>query len=579
VSAVRPPAAHPGADGALAAGAERPADTAGAPALRTPAINRSAHPVSVARALARVEARQLARSPLLWSGFVLSALMLVQETGWHDVMDRHNAGAGVFYALLPAATTLLAANRAALRARRDGTEELLDSAAAPATVRTGGLLLGLVVPLALAAVIAGAWVAIIYVFREGFGRPVAADVLRGPALVAGAGALGVMLGRWVRSALAGPVACVAIAASILHLVTPFYTTRSQMWLSLFPMGGDLPIVELALPRPSGWHLLYLVGLTALAALAALLREGLRRPLAIASVATLAITGVAAYGQTRPLSPADWAARDALVADPVGHQVCEERAGATFCHYPRYGPLVQWWLEPVAGVLTRLPDGVPPRDVVVRQRLRPFDFPHMPDDSRARIQAVLPSLPAPGSPPPDDGAATVNMHWRLDGHDDFALAWEVASGVVGLPLVTAGQHRPCDGAGQARSVAALWLAAQSTPQAERAFEEALAQRVWRNPVGGGRLVPRRYEPYSGLSELAGGVAFDAEDAATALAMLRRPAGEVAGALAPHWDRISDPSFGTAALAGELGIEPAHAPSLRPPPGHTHSPLLALAGTCR
>lgn len=509
------------------------------------------NPALVAASLARIEARQLLRSPLLWSGFLFSGLMVFQETSWHDVVDLHNAGGGVFYALLPAATTLLATNRAVLRSKRDGTEELFAATATSPRLRTGGLLLALVVPLALAIVLASAWVTILFTFRETFGRPVLADVLRGPVLVVGAGALGVMLGRWVRSSLVGPVACVAIAASILTLQGPSFTTSSLAWLSLYPAEAAIPVVELVMPRPHGWHLVYLIGLVGLASLGALLREGLDRPMVAASVLTLVAVGVAAFAQTRPLTAADWAARDALISDPAGHQVCQDRGRATYCHFPRYGPLVDWWAQPVEGVTARLPDDAGP--VLVRQHIRPGDYPWLAHDNRTRLLRVLPSLPGASTPLPD-GAAVVNSFWETNGPDELALAWDVASASVGLPRVPLVPRRPCDAAGQGRAAVALWLTGQATPLTRQTLEEVLDHNVWLR--GGTRLVPLRHDNFPG------GAAIGKTDASLAVAMLERPPEQIADLLASHWSQITDPSFDAAALAALLGPDWEAPPTPRP-----------------
>ncbi len=294
-----------------------------------------------------------------------------------------------------------------------------------------------------------------------------------------------------------------------------------------------------------------------------------------SLVVLALVVVSAVAMTRPDSSEDWARRDALLADPVAHQHCVERAGATYCHYPRYGPLVDWWAAPVEGVLARVPAPTP---VVVHQRMRPWaDLPWLEEDARQRIVEVLPSLPRSQPRPPDDHSVTVAFTWEAGGTDDVELAWQVASLTVGLPVVGVARHAPCDAAGQARGAVALWLAGQSTPDAGRALADALDRGAWANPNAGGRLVPSRHHLGDEVSDQGNAVAIGPDDAAVAVALLRLPAAEVAQALAPHWERLAQPSFGTDRLADLLGVEPAPTPPRRPVPG-VQAPGLVLTGPC-
>ena len=349
-------------------------------------------PWRVAAAVARVEGPRLLRSPLVLVGFALNLAMTFGGP-WVSNLRTDSADSG-FVFLLGAAGTLIASNLATLRGRRHGTEELFGADPAPPGARTGGHLLAVAWPTALAVALLPVTVGAAVVLRDAFGRPDLADLAVGPLLVAGAGALGVLLARWAPSALAGPVACVGIAALELFLTSPAVLDDGLRWMAFWQGAGDIDLLP---PRPSGWHAVYLMGLVAMAWVGALLRHGWRRPLVVAGATALAVVAGSTWMQAGTVTDEAWAARNRLLADPVATQVCQDGEAARYCYYPGYGPLVDRWSAVVEGVRRRVPEAAWLGATEVRQKFATQVY--APYDELSR---VLPDLPRWDTPDPDDG---------------------------------------------------------------------------------------------------------------------------------------------------------------------------------
>ena len=488
----------------------------------------------VATEVARVEGPRLLRSPLVLVGFALN-LALSFGGPWISHLKVDSADSG-FAFLLGAAGTLIASNLATLRGRRHGAEALFGATPASPAGRTGGHLLAVAWPTALAVVVLPVVLGAAVVLRDAFGQPDLADLAVGPLLVAGAGALGVLLARWAPSPVAGPVACVGIAALELFLTSPAMLDHGLRWMAFWQGAGDF---ELLPPRPSEWHLVYLVGLVAMAAVGALLRHGWRRPLVVAGATALAVVAGSTWVQAGTLTDEAWAARNRLIADPAASQVCRDGRTTRYCYYPGYGPLVDRWSRVVEGVRRRVPASAWPDGIEVRQK---FDTQvYTPYDE---LHRVLPDLPAWDAPDPDDGRLRPGTGWTTDGAADLSLGLAVASRVVGLPLVAPAPSAVCGTSGQGRAVVALWLGARSTPDAAGALRRLAASPP---AVGGSVIVP--------AEEVQAAVGWGLEDLGYALALLERPADEVQAALARDWTVLTDPSATTADVAARLELSPA------------------------
>jgi len=265
-------------------------------------------------ALAAGETRRLLLHPLFLAGLALTVVAIVAGRGWPG---QHQSFLLMGVAVLPVALgTFAAANLAAMRNRRAGAEELLDTLPAGRATRIGAQLLA---PLAAVAVAVVA-IAVAYpLFGAGDGLVVAVDGLRrqphmvelaqGPLLVATLGAVGVALGRVVALPL---LAVLAIVAVVFVEVPLAAWTPDSAWRWVVPLVNDIvAIPDTWLPCEPGsdtmcgevdhfdtagmaWHLLALAGIAAAAAGIALAsRWVVRAALAAGALALLAATAVVA----------------------------------------------------------------------------------------------------------------------------------------------------------------------------------------------------------------------------------------------------------------------------------------------
>lgn len=521
-----------------------------------PTAHRPSRTARVAAALGRIEARRLLRSPMPLGALALAAIWFGPGSVWPEVADLRRRGADSAFMVLPlAAAMLIVSLVATLRPRRHGTQELLSSTPVPEDAVTAAHLVAPSAIAAVAVVPAVASVAAAWWFRAGFARADVADLAVAPLLVAGAGALGVLLARWFRTTAAGIVACVVIAyveasagptARALSAVAP--SRRLKFWFG----SGDLP-AELLPGRLARWHVVYLIGLVASAAVGALAWHGLRRKVVVAGMVALALVSTSAWFQTRPVSASASAARNELFVHPEDHQVCDVLDGVRYCAYPAYRPLTGYWAAPLAGVRRGVPPGRWPTDMEVHQRLSARDVMYAP----AALAARVPAIAAARQPPGDDGHLHTPMLWDTSGRADLGLALLAAARTVGLPLRGPTPASRCDASGQARAVVALWLTSQATPKTA-----AMLRRLTRETLldfDGRRVlvIPDFGTP--------GGVAFGETEVALALDLLGRPQDQVVEAMAASWGELTAPATPTAVAAARLGL-PSAPPAPFGPGGH-------------
>jgi len=234
-------------------------------------------------AIGRIEAKQMLRHPAFLLAVVFALLLFrgaigaSSETGL--VLNLAWVVGGLAIGTLIG--SVLTANVAALRARRDRLLELYGSLPAPPESRTAGVLLGLVIGVGGLSVVVGAlaW----YAF-ERLDEDLAAGAdpfLFGQYLlsVVALGAIGVAVARWIPTVLGGPLVVIA------HVFT-----------------GMIWIVPWIVPTDSGigvaWHLTYVIAVIAACSAAAFLRD--RRTIARGIVAASAfVLAVASAVQQTP----------------------------------------------------------------------------------------------------------------------------------------------------------------------------------------------------------------------------------------------------------------------------------------
>jgi hypothetical protein len=189
---------------------------------------------------------------------------------------------------------MIATNRAALRDHREHTDEQHSSLPLQPRGRTEALVRALAVPTALVTGLLAGGIVLGSAFVSISGLEVlhAAQL---PLLVLMLGALGVALARWLPNPFVAPVVAFA-----LYVVTP--AESPEAWHVIWPF---------ATPESSGmaaWHLVYVIGLAAVFAAAAVGRHGWRRSTLALLVAATTAVGVSAASMIAGICPTSGACR-------------------------------------------------------------------------------------------------------------------------------------------------------------------------------------------------------------------------------------------------------------------------------
>jgi hypothetical protein len=519
----------------------------------------------VVRALARADARRLLRHPAFLAALALTPLML--EAAMEGDPRWLHRSTSMALAMVPLGwLTIVATNLMALRPRRAGVDELFSAAPSPQPVRTTGLLVSGWVAVAAAVLLAAGWLAIsAATVDDAVGSPRLAEIAAGFLIVAGAVVVGVAVARWLPHLGFGVLAAFTVTflqARFMDPSTwPWNTAESHpgrfLGFLAEPTSTGVPQLEV---RPAGWHLVYLAGLVLLMAVVALARDGFPRRLRAAMAAVVVVVAGAGWMQTRPLSEARVAAMAGYLTDPIAHQTCSVAGPTTFCAYDEQLHRVDAWSARDRAVRALLPAAVAGRELAVTDRA-----PTVVGNSSCGPQSFLEGLPtavtsavSPGDIWPDDGAVHPGTNrFPCGGRevDELFTALQIGSWAVGLPPSPHGLDVRCDAGGQARAVAALWLAGAATPGGARTLHE-MAVEHGRGPV--------TFATWTDPPML--GAVFASADVQLAIALLGLPAERVSAALAERWSLVTDPATPSAALAGAFGLASTGAPA-------------GGAGTCR
>ncbi|WP_306206403.1 hypothetical protein [Actinoplanes sp. RD1] len=262
--------------------------------------------------LGAVEARRMLRHPAYFIGLLLPASFAIAAIVNDETGPPWNFAFVLLFlmvTLVYAPVTVVAANRVAGATYRRRVRDPFDctplgdrqrTAAAVVGLLRGPVAVGLAGALALLAI--GRFTAATNV-REGDGvyQRTVLEYLQLPALVLGAGLLGIAVARWLLRPGALPlVAAVLWAGTIgLYAYSESAVVPARTWFAPWPVwlageNGMLPRQPLGQEM---WHLAYLLGLGVLAGLAALLRgAGPRRRLVLAAAIVAVATGAAALLQ-------------------------------------------------------------------------------------------------------------------------------------------------------------------------------------------------------------------------------------------------------------------------------------------
>lgn len=527
-------------------------------------------------ALGAGEARRLLRHGAFVGGLVLVLLLLRATSGPSGpAQDWSQLSSYIALALAPLGwLTLLAANASALRPRRSGTEELLDSLPASPTARTAALCLATLVTVPVTLALLAGWVGWASTW-ETVGAPRPLEMLVAVPIVAGGGVVGVAVARHLPRPIFGVLAVVAVILIQLNLGnSPTARTRWLVfWVDLTPV--ELRSLEI---RHPGWHLVWLTAWVVVMASVALARHGLRRrPVLGALVAALLVAGLAGRVQTRPLSEDRARELASTLTDPEAHQVCESHGSTVHCAYEEFPGVIAEWRPVVESVLGRVPDPRPDLRVVQRVPTISGNWDcgdeHFLDLVDSRIRAH----------------ADPERVWRVDGdvHPTAGrgeslpcggtdLGWlftavQTGAWSVGLPPTPGPGDLRCAADGQARSVVALWLGAQAVRDGAdrlRSVAMATALDAARRLDFSGGATPE-FDQWNTHPQW--GVRWHVDDVEAALELLDRPAEEVGAVVATHWDELIDPATPAARVLELVRGVPGERPTTLPGGGRVGPPV--------
>jgi hypothetical protein len=267
-----------------------------------------------------MEGQRLRRSPLVLGAAVLVLVELTAQT-WTGPSVWEVVAAKTRYAVIPLAlAAMLAAHVAATRDHHYGMDEITRTLPTPASRRAAALLVVLPATALVTAAVVG--VGLASLIPAGFaGRFDPWDLLGSVTVPVFAAATGCALAGWLRSITAGILGTLAVGmvVGVLNFVLTDPGSRLPLVSPVLPIhavvGHDVP------SRLTGWHLLYLLGLTTAAIGATLIRY--HRPLpaiAIAAGLAVAVTAGAVKIGSYPLAMAEAHTGAAITADRAGLNV-------------------------------------------------------------------------------------------------------------------------------------------------------------------------------------------------------------------------------------------------------------------
>ncbi|MEX1133754.1 MAG: hypothetical protein WED83_02800, partial [Acidimicrobiia bacterium] len=485
--------------------------------------------------------------------------------------------------LLFAAGVLIASADASARLWTTEQSEALDVAPASARVRTAGLVLA-----AAAPVIVGLLLQVVTLGVLVLDDPVTTldvwDFLAGATVIALAVAIGVAVGRWIPSRFTGPMTLIVLIATVSYLGS--YGMRSRFgdvvtWFAPF-VALDWEPSEIVF-RPTGTHLIYLIGLVGVFIGLALLRGiGRRWLIGAGLVVSVALVAAGVAGQLAAYQAFDEQAVVAEYMPPLADEICEMRGVVEYCALAGYEDWIAEWAEMVEGVLDVAPDRVASMPLAVRQyptRLmdqgQSFTLEYEPGiatgawwnrgaggetqaDAYPFGMALGVSSWAVGIP-----FERIPGRWvdEVDENGDLVYS-EFVPGIEGVPEDEVAYAPYCSTLNQGRAVVALWMAGQ----VDQRTREYLTSRLQQTQAP---LVEEfvdtdgtTFPMFQGmLEEIDNGqyypwylVLYWMHEAYYAQELLDREPADVEALVAQHWEALTDPTTTTAEAVQLLGVGP-------------------------
>jgi hypothetical protein len=494
-------------------------------------------------ALARVESVRLVRHPLVVVAAVLFlgpwVFFVAGGADRHPTLRDDALELQFLVLLLFGSAAMVAANLVALRAHRHHVDEFFGVLTLTRARRTGGLLLALLPTGALAAALVLLRLGVSAALPGSVGHPHWAEVLISPVLVLLLGSVGVLLATLVRSVVVAPVGVLAVLVSTV--VGGVASEPGRAMMALVPLQVRYPphaLPDVLVDRPSAGHLAYLVGLTLLVALGALVRTGARGSatyVAAGLAAALAAGGVAVQ---LPERTDVVRARAAAVDAPAPLHTCRTVDGATYCAFDDFTPWIDDWADVVAAVRGPMPAVAGP-PLAVRQRI-PADGSWLAGTSSLEErQAAAARRDADDTAAGLPGAVAVGTDWS-------ARAAAALAAAVAYRLVTGADPDNGDGlVCGARGALVVWLVGQAGGRLAAGLREA-------DELSWGALTLS--DPVlSGIQ-----LSVPDTDAASGLALLDRPVAATTALVRRHWAELTDPAVGVDRFAALLGVPAAPLP---------------------
>ena len=514
--------------------------------------------------LARVEGRQLLRNEVFIVGIAMSiAILVIFGVIWaSDNLGAQNSWR-YWLALLPVFTlpfaglTMVAANLAALRSRRDGTEELFSSLPATDATRVVGHLGSVWMAFVIQAIFVIGNFLNGWFITDHFGAVDMAsigDIAVSFMLVASAVALAVALARWLPHPLVALAALVAlgIGGSAIGGIGGHHWSLTRQ-LSIWPRYPDHDWAFAV--RPNWWHAAYLLALATVVAVVAVARQRRDRPIAILAAVTVTLAAVTGFLQTRPMSDRDADRIASMIANPVTYSTCHTTDGLTLCAYQDYADITSVWANELSAPFAAVPPARQADGFTVVWREPRLD--RLDPAVQQRIDADALNARWDRDPATWNGVAIVGT--------DSAPVNRLALGLwsVGLPLVAA-EDTPCSVSGQARGVVALWIAAQGkSADAATSFVSGSWSGI--NNSDTTFAIPSEWiDGYVWNGDEIPPVLWSKNDIAAAQALVGIDVATVRDAIWADWAQWTDPTTSTDQLLATFGLEPV-GPSTSLPAG--------------
>jgi hypothetical protein len=496
-------------------------------------------------ALARVESVRLLRHPLTLAAMLLFLSPWIYtfatgSAGRFPVLHEQAVTVQVLGLFVLGSGALMTANLAAMRGHRHHTGELYSTLVLPPPWRTAAMLLALLPYGLVVALVVVARLGVLALRPGAVGHPGLAEIVTTPAVILLWGAIGVLLARLARTAIAAPLALVLLL--VLMFTALVVSNQNGAWMRyLMPIMVDdrqYSLPAALVDRPAGRHLLYVIGLIAVVTILALARSGARRVLVplIVAVALTATAGAVQYHT----DPALDRLRADVTRDPASIETCRQLGAVQYCALGEFETWIPFWAEVLQGVLRPAPPGSGP-PLVVRQRIwvtgRPDGsggFTSSADADAARVTAWQHADTAAGHP----GAIEIGTDWGPDTASAGFAAAAAYRVLSGTPFTTG---RPVCGA---RGALLVWLVGQATPGTALGLSQ-LDANSW-----GAITFPD--------ASLLTSLSVPDRDAAPALTLLGRPAQEVTPAVREHWQELTDPATPLERFGTLLGVPVPPAP---------------------